>query len=306
MASRLSFIDQNPATAAFRRGEEADRANRLRDLQTQGQIAANQEQAAGAPHRLRTMEAGADIAQVNAQYAEPRARAGLRSSNAAALNSEMQGFYKSLELLNAGDTASAMEIARRTGQQIPREVIENAEVRAAVTQAAQHAMQTYPNRPRDQQAYIQSYLEGLAERQQQGGPAHDPRALYQVPGAPEVPEIGAGTQRNPPADVAMAEWLIQYGVAASPQEAWDLVRRARTNPDAIRAQIFGRALTPEMGQRNWDAFQAAGQQHEPAPPAAPAAPSAPAAQQFREGQTATNPQTGQRMIFRGGQWVPMQ
>lgn len=28
-------------------------------------------------------------------------------------------------------------------------------------------------------------------------------------------------------------------------------------------------------------------------------------QQFREGQTATNPQTGEKMIFRGGQWVSM-
>jgi hypothetical protein len=31
-----------------------------------------------------------------------------------------------------------------------------------------------------------------------------------------------------------------------------------------------------------------------------------APQQFKDGQTATNPQTGQKVIFRGGQWVPVQ
>jgi hypothetical protein len=32
----------------------------------------------------------------------------------------------------------------------------------------------------------------------------------------------------------------------------------------------------------------------------------PQAQQFSEGMTATNPKTGQRIVFRGGQWVPAQ
>lgn len=50
----------------------------------------------------------------------------------------------------------------------------------------------------------------------------------------------------------------------------------------------------------------------PAPAPAPAAPGAaaaapapaPAAPQFREGDTATNLETGERRVFRGGQWVP--
>lgn len=40
-----------------------------------------------------------------------------------------------------------------------------------------------------------------------------------------------------------------------------------------------------------------------APPATPAAPQAP--QGVTEGATATNPQTGERVIFRGGQWTPL-
>lgn len=43
----------------------------------------------------------------------------------------------------------------------------------------------------------------------------------------------------------------------------------------------------------------------PAPPTASAAPSA-GPSQVQEGATATNPQTGQKIVFRGGQWVPVQ
>jgi hypothetical protein len=42
-----------------------------------------------------------------------------------------------------------------------------------------------------------------------------------------------------------------------------------------------------------------------APRGAPAAPAAPAAARYTEGQTATGP-TGQKLVFRGGQWQPMQ
>jgi hypothetical protein len=42
-----------------------------------------------------------------------------------------------------------------------------------------------------------------------------------------------------------------------------------------------------------------------ATPAAPKAPAAPAGQ-VTEGRTATNPQTGQKVRFQGGQWVPVQ
>lgn len=41
-----------------------------------------------------------------------------------------------------------------------------------------------------------------------------------------------------------------------------------------------------------------------APGAAPPQPPASGAPQISEGQTATNPQTGQKLLFRGGQWVP--
>lgn len=39
-------------------------------------------------------------------------------------------------------------------------------------------------------------------------------------------------------------------------------------------------------------------------PSGPAAPQAPAQPQALEGRTATNPKTGAKLMFRGGQWVP--
>jgi len=42
-----------------------------------------------------------------------------------------------------------------------------------------------------------------------------------------------------------------------------------------------------------------------APAAANAAPASPAGPAISEGATATNPQTGQKVVFKGGQWVPM-
>jgi hypothetical protein len=39
---------------------------------------------------------------------------------------------------------------------------------------------------------------------------------------------------------------------------------------------------------------------------AAAAPKAAQGQQFQEGQTATNKQTGEKRVYRGGQWVPVQ
>lgn len=42
------------------------------------------------------------------------------------------------------------------------------------------------------------------------------------------------------------------------------------------------------------------------PPAEPQAPPPPTGDQPREGQTATNPQTGQKLIFQNGAWAPVQ
>jgi hypothetical protein len=67
-----------------------------------------------------------------------------------------------------------------------------------------------------------------------------------------------GRSSDQPADVKAAEWLMQNKVAPNLPAAWEMVRRSRENPDAIRAQIFGRAISPAIGQKNWEAYLNAG------------------------------------------------
>lgn len=217
--SQLRLIEANPATEAYQRGTQFAQQQKANDLQIEGRMLSNAENMAAAPHRLRTVEASADVAGVNAQYAAPRAAAGLRSAeagattaevnaryaepnaaaglrqkNAAALNAEMQGFYKSLDLLNAGDPASAAEVARMTGQALPPEVVQDAELRQAVTQIAARAQQLYPNRPADQQQFIQGQMHGLKERAEKGEQIFTPTTPYEMPqDAPQPPEISSAS-----------------------------------------------------------------------------------------------------------------
>jgi hypothetical protein len=74
---------------------------------------------------------------------------------------------------------------------------------------------------------------------------------------------GLGTSNQAPADVKTAEWLIQKGVAKTPQDAWDLVRRSRANQETIAAQIMGRAMTPDQGRRNLEEYYKLFPDHRP-------------------------------------------
>lgn len=270
--SGLAFIADNPAMEAFQRGQQAAQQQQANQLAVEGQMVKNAEQVAGAPTRLRTINADADTARANADVAmrtvdpkvesarnasrlsrvnadvgEQTADARVRTSNAGAVSAEMQGFYKSLELLNAGQTEAAVEVARRYGQTIPPEVIASAELRNEITRAAKQAQTVYPNRQYDQQVYIQGFIKNLMERRAAGRPISDPAALYNVPGAPTPPEISTTAQTNRPSDVAMAEWLVAEKVAPDAATAWQMVRQSRSNPALIRSQIYRAALTLTFG-----------------------------------------------------------
>lgn len=70
-------------------------------------------------------------------------------------------------------------------------------------------------------------------------------------------------------------------------------------PEVLKQKVENRRIAIEGISR------AAGSSYKPdAAPAAPAAPAQPQAPAIAEGATATNPQTGAKIIFRGGQWVP--
>lgn len=136
----------------------------------------------------RIQEARATEEEASAGVAKPKAEAGLRQVRATATNTEMEPFYKAVGMLEKGDVDAARETARRAGQEIPGDILSQADLRTAVVTAAKNAQQIYPNRPKLQQDYIQKYVDETRKRVASGGSADEPLAPYTVPNAPPAPE----------------------------------------------------------------------------------------------------------------------
>jgi|GEM_PF-5533971 len=241
--AELPFISNSPVMDAYNRAQKSAQEQEAADLSMQHQQFRNQQEVAEGPTRLRKLGAEATTAEASAKFAEPMARAHLRATEAAAHNSYMQGFYKSLELLNQGDVAGAQEVARRSGQQIPDAVVQDAELRQTVTAVARRAQELYPTRPKDQQAFIQGKMEDLMARRQHGERISPTTEPYTMPaGAPTPPEQGgqhqgeieriAGALMKENPKLTYAEALQQ--AHRSPQN--DDLRRERLALDAAKAE----------------------------------------------------------------------
>lgn len=229
----INFITSNPALDAFDKGQKEDREARLSDARAALLAGQAEFQRQAMPSQLRSIDAGATTAETEAgvgQKTAPnriemsgvnlgkakteagseeveadvrrqtapvrvqQASTGLRQANATALNTEMTGFYKSLDLLDKGDTAGAQEVARQTGHQIPAAVLNDAELRGAVSQAAKRAQELYPNRPKDQQAFITGRVGDIQRKRAAGQPISDPTEAYTPPSnAPEPQTTSGGT-----------------------------------------------------------------------------------------------------------------
>lgn len=195
MVQGLDFITSNPATDAYQKAEKAVRENDLSDLKLATGTQELDEKKLTQPTRLRQLEAntstaetGAETAKAEAPYAAPLKAAGLRSATAAATNSEMAGFYKSLEALNAGDVEGAKEIARQSGHDLPQAVIDDAVTRKDVTEAAKTYQSVYEKRPRDWVTAMNSYLAERKRMREAGQTKSDPSTVYAAPGLPEPQE----------------------------------------------------------------------------------------------------------------------
>jgi hypothetical protein len=99
--------------------------------------------------------------------------------------------------------------------------------------------------------------------------------------------------------------------ALSSREAYlaqtDQVRKLLTSRLNAFRQQYGANPQPSAAQPPAPQFQGSAPADLPPTPGPQFRGSAPADRpQIREGQTATHPQTGQRIIYRGGQWVPIQ
>lgn len=199
--SKSSDADVNVATAGNRIAQSGIGVEQARTNLDSTKVEAGV-QAATAPNRVELSgvnlgkaktEAGSEdveagVRRETAPVRVQQASSGLRQANATAVNTEMQGFYKSLDLLNAGHVDAAKEVARRFGQEIPDHVVNDAELRSALEQAAKRAQVEYANRPKDQQSYIlgqSNRFQQLRSEGQRIGPAD----IYTPPpGAPTPQE----------------------------------------------------------------------------------------------------------------------
>lgn len=131
------------------------------------------------------------------------------------------------------------------------------------------------------------------------GGGQQPAAPQQAP-APQQPAPGPGRQPVWPG----MPWEPQS--APAPQAAPAPAPQAAPQP-APQTQVDPSArLAPQAQQpAQPTAVRTAVDQSLQQQPAAPAQP-APAPQQYTEGQTATHPMTGQKIIYQGGQWLPLQ
>lgn len=232
----VDFIRDNPATEAFQRGERNQRERLAAEQQIKAQRLQNAFTAESMPSRLRTINARADTAETGTQIADAR----LRSANAGADMAELNGFFKSLDLLNAGDVESAKIVAAQTGQEIPDFIIENATLRQQVTALAQQAQQFYPNRPQAQKQFMEAATQGLNDEIVGQQNRVDPTYPYNVPGAPQPPETSTAPGARPLQFQVIQDAAIQLGY--SPQEAF-AIATGQKPPTDMELMNLARQLT---------------------------------------------------------------
>jgi hypothetical protein len=95
---------------------------------------------------------------------------------------------------------------------------------------------------------------------------------------------GRGGSGHDPANVATAKWLIDKGIAKTPEEAWTMVNTGKSNPQTMATQVYNAALRSTFGNvekaksivAEWQKLNAT-----QAPASPQARPTAPAAHRHR-------------------------
>lgn len=149
---------------------------------------------------------------------------------------------------------------------------------------------------------------GLEKLEQIEDSGYDPsnlsdRAAENLPGGNFMLSKG-GQQYRQAASEFLAAILRKDTGAAVTKEEWNIYGeqffpRAGDTPEVIQQKRQARRTAME-------ALRAGSGAGAPMIPQTPQQPQQPRTGNFREGATATNPQTGEKLIYRGGQWVPAQ
>ncbi|MER8967725.1 hypothetical protein NKI25_18720 [Mesorhizobium sp. M0808] len=231
--SDIQFIRDNPATAAFQRGQQVYQDLLTTDIANDGRMQQNAEQAAGMPSRLRALEASAGLDQTRADVAaqtapydvavarENAAQAPIKTGDAALSASENQatsadriaqtkqntrlgevkvdnaaldGTYKVIDLLDQGDVVTARAVAKQLGVDLPDQIVNNRLVIKQLKALSEQAKTQYPNSPKRQQQFMTEAVKGLTSGAGAGQNRADPTYPFKVDNAPE-PDMDAATGR---------------------------------------------------------------------------------------------------------------
>lgn len=139
----------------------ADTARAGADV-AQGSVAADiaSRQAAG---RIGTSNANVQEATEPTRIEQPKAH--LRSTELGNQSSAAKLHLEELNLIEQGRSDVAQDMARRRGETIPPNILENEQARGFYKQVLHDALQKYPNNPRAQDAYVQGKIKGYQQPQ---------------------------------------------------------------------------------------------------------------------------------------------
>lgn len=227
----ITYIRDNPATAAFQRAQQAAAQLEQSELQAERARLELEEARKALPSRLRSVTADADIREAQARVAGETApydvqirreqasqapiatQAATRAEAEAAATSpdrvaqssqqtrlgqvkvedaELDATFKVIDLLDRGDSTTARQVAKQFGVDIPEQVITNRLLIRQLKTLADQSKTLYPNSPKRQAQYLEEAVKGLTAGTQQQQNLSDPAYPFRVPNAPE-PDMATGT-----------------------------------------------------------------------------------------------------------------
>lgn len=193
----LDFIDENPATKAFRTGQTFDLNQRKGDLEVEQQMRQNDFARQADPIRLRNLQATTSKNETEAKYADESERTKLDGERAKLDHQSAKTKLFVLDAINTaydnGDFKGGDEIAQRVGTPISKEWKESAEARYIIKGYREESKRGYSS-PKKQWEFVQKGLEHVRQKKLRGEP-FDPSDFVNVPGAPErdsVVKSGSG------------------------------------------------------------------------------------------------------------------
>lgn len=201
--------------------------------------------------RMANVEAG--VAEDTAADKVRQSGARTRSLEADAQKAQMDAFHQSLELLNQGDTEGAQLAMRQAGMDpFPESFLRDREMRAAVSWYAKRAKELYPDRPQNQQAFIDSSIGEIKARRARGEPVWNAPDSYALPpGAPQPPtgDETAPSQRISVFQQKQAAWLATH--PGDQQGALDYASgRRQISPVDVQRMAYQQARAEINGNFN--------------------------------------------------------